>query len=358
MRVQNYNVIGVMSGTSLDGIDLVHVNLTYNDHWSFDVLESDCINYSAAWKKRLAGAIQLDEGEIKQLNQDYTVYLAQVCKEFIQKHSLRNVVAVCSHGHTIFHDPSNGYTLQIGNLPILAKLIDQRVVCDFRVQDVKLGGQGAPLVPIGDQLLFSNYEYCLNLGGFANVSYAHEGQRIAYDLCAVNVVLNHYALLLGKEYDNNGAFAKAGTPKTEILNQLNSLPYYQLPAPKSLGIEYVNKHIFPILKKITDPKDAISTYTQHIAGVITNSLPTDAKVIVTGGGAYNSYLIDLINEKRGIKLTIPSNEVVDFKEAIIFALLGVLRLRNQNNCLKSVTGASRDHCSGEIYIPQQLDKIH
>ncbi|KQC32766.1 anhydro-N-acetylmuramic acid kinase [Nonlabens sp. YIK11] len=351
MKAQNYNVVGVMSGTSLDGIDLVHVNLQYSGKWSFKIIHQDCKNYSLKWKQRLQKGIELNAIDLKQLNLDYTNHLALVIKEFIEDHAIDNLLAICSHGHTISHDPANGHTLQIGNLPQLATLTGHRVVCDFRVQDVQLGGQGAPLVPIGDRLLFSDYEYCLNLGGFANVSYEQNGNRQAYDLCAVNVVLNHYAQKLGKEYDDNGAFAKAGTPQSTILKQLAALPYYDLPAPKSLGIEWVNAYIFPILDQLEDSRDVIATYTQHIAQIISHSLPDHSRVVVTGGGAYNDYLIHLIDHNRAQKLHLPAPEIIDMKEAIIFALLGVLRLRNENNCLASVTGALHDHCGGKIYTP-------
>ena len=351
MIAQSYNVIGVMSGTSLDGIDLVHVNLKYSSGWSFEILHHKCVDYEQSWVNRLQGGIDLDESDLLQLNKDYTTYLAGVCNDFIKSNSIENLIAICSHGHTISHDPDNGHTLQIGNLPELATLTNQRIVCDFRVQDVAMGGQGAPLVPIGDRLLFSDYDYCLNLGGFANVSFENNGNRLAYDLCAVNVVLNHYAMKLGKKYDDNGAFAKAGTPQFSILKQLADLPYYKQPAPKSLGIEWVNEYVFPILDTIEDPLNVISTYTHHIANVISESLPANSKVIVTGGGAYNSYLLELINTQRSRLLELPEPTIIDMKEGIIFAVLGVLRLRNENNCLSSVTGASRDHSSGKIYTP-------
>ncbi len=340
-----------MSGTSLDGIDLVHVNLSFDGRWSYKIHASECINYPYEWKQKLAQSIDLNSTELDLLNVKYTNHLAQVIRSFIKQNKIANLIAVCSHGHTVSHDPAQGHTLQIGNLPLLASLTNQRIVCDFRIQDVAMGGQGAPLVPIGDRLLFNNYEYCLNIGGFANVSFEQSTGRIAYDICAVNIVLNHYARLLGKEFDAYGAFAKAGTPQPQIIEQLDNLPFYQLQAPKSLGMEWVKEYVFPILNKIIKPEDVLATYTQHIAGVIAYNLPKNASVIVTGGGAFNHYLIDLIDQKRNIPLVVPDDQVINYKEAVIFALLGVLRLRNQNNCLSSVTGAIKDHCSGLIYSP-------
>ena len=211
MNHQYYNVLGIMSGTSLDGIDIAHVTLVRKEQWSFQIHVAQTIHYPNFIKEKLSNAIGFNDKEIIEFNNQYTSYLAETINTFINTYRIDDLLAVCSHGHTIFHQPQDKFTLQIGNLPKLAKLIKQRVVCDFRIQDVQFNGQGAPLVPIGDRLLFGDYDYCLNLGGFANISYEHSFQRIAYDICPVNVVLNHYALKLGKEYDEGGAFAKAGT---------------------------------------------------------------------------------------------------------------------------------------------------
>lgn len=351
MNHQYYNVLGIMSGTSLDGIDIAHITLVRKESWSFQVHKAITFPYSNEIKQQLAEAITYNKREVEQLNLKYTRYLAEKILDFIHTHKIKDLVAVCSHGHTIFHRPQENYTLQIGNLPELAQLINQRVVCDYRVQDVALQGQGAPLVPIGDRLLFGTYDYCLNLGGFANMSYEQNAQRIAYDLCPVNVVLNHYALKLGREYDAGGAFAKAGTIKTPLLEQLNSLEYYYQKPPKSLGMEWVNAHIFQILDQIDDTYDIIATYTEHIAIQIAKQLPPEKTLLITGGGAFNTYLIASIGKHSQAKIIIPDAVIVENKEALIFALLGVLKLRNENNCLSSVTGADRDHSSGLIYVP-------
>jgi anhydro-N-acetylmuramic acid kinase len=261
------------------------------------------------------------------------------------------LLAVCSHGHTIFHQPENKYTLQLGNLPQLAQLINQRVICDYRVQDVELNGQGAPLVPIGDRLLFGAYDYCLNLGGFANMSFEQNGQRMAYDICPVNVVLNHYSLKLGEEYDSGGAFAKAGTLQISLLDQLNALDFYHQKAPKSLGMEWVNRNIFPILDQIENIYDILATYTEHVALQIAKHLKENKSLFITGGGTFNTHLLESLEKHTNAKIIIPNSIIVENKEALIFALLGVLRMRNQNNCLASVTGADHDHSSGRIYLP-------
>src|SRR5690606_24737193 len=229
MEKDTYQILGVMSGTSLDGIDLAFVSFTKEDKWNFAIHHAETIPYPPEWKKRLSRGIELDPEKLQELDEDYTEYLAKVITNFIDKNQIGELDAVCSHGHTIKHEPHNGLTLQIGNLPELAEFTGYTVVCDFRVQDVALGGQGAPLVPVGDELLFSEYTYCLNLGGFANVSSSIEENRIAYDICAVNTVLNHYAEKLGMEYDNNGDVARTGRLNPELLEKLEALPFYKTP---------------------------------------------------------------------------------------------------------------------------------
>lgn len=351
MNHQYYNVLGVMSGTSLDGIDIAHITLVRKEEWSFQIHVADTIPYPEIIKERLQNAISYNENEIITLNKDYTKYLSNEILRFIENHKIKNLLAVCSHGHTIFHQPQNQFTLQIGNLPEIAQLIEQRVVCDFRTQDLQLNGQGAPLVPIGDRLLFGDYDYCLNLGGFANISYEKNLQRVAYDICPVNVVLNYYALKLGKEYDEGGAFAKAGTIQTSQLKKLNNIDFYSLNPPKSLGMEWVHQHIFKILQEIHDPKDVLATFTEHVAMQIAQQLEEHKTLLITGGGAFNTHLINSLRHHSHINIVVPDKLLIENKEALIFAFLGVLRLRNENNCLASVTGASKDHSSGVVYVP-------
>jgi anhydro-N-acetylmuramic acid kinase len=353
MFKENYNVIGVMSGTSLDGVDLAYINFNIAERWTFEILHSETVSYSDEWQNKLKNAIQFSSAELEQLNSGYTKLLASIISEFISKHQLKEIDAVCSHGHTILHQPQNGLTLQIGNLPLLRDLLPYTIVCDFRVQDVALGGQGAPLVPIGDELLFSEYDYCLNLGGFSNVSFSDNGIRKAFDISPVNTVLNYYASQLGLPYDDGGTIAKTGTIHAELLAQLNGLVYYKMAYPKSLGMEFVRDIIFPILHSFAIPTvDILRTFVEHIALQIAAvcNIP-NAKLLITGGGAYHSFLIDRLQHYvPSVQITIPDDKTIQFKEALIFALLGVLRLRNEVNVLASVTGAKRDHSSGQIYI--------
>ena len=348
---KNYNVIGVMSGTSLDGVDLAYVKITIAPRYSYTFLATQTVPYARDWQDRLQRAVHDNKEGLHQLNIEYTHYLTDVIQEFIKNNSIHKLDAVCSHGHTILHQPEQGVTLQIGNLPELAHQLKATVVCDFRVQDVALGGQGAPLVPIGDQLLFDTYDYCLNLGGFANCSYADSGgKRIAYDICPVNVVLNRYARELGKAYDDKGAFAKAGTVQPPLLQKLNALSFYKMAPPKSLGIEWVQDTVFPLLKPTENtPIDILATFTEHIAMQLAMQFEPHSSILVTGGGAYNTHLIERITAYNKIDIRVPDAQLIEYKEALIFGLLGVLRLCNEINCLSSVTGATQDHSSGCIY---------
>ncbi|WP_029331977.1 anhydro-N-acetylmuramic acid kinase [Gillisia marina] len=352
MKIINYNVLGVMSGTSLDGVDLAWVQFSKEAHWEFKILKAETIPYSPEWKKKLNEGVSNSYEELEKLDEDYTKYLAKIISKFIEKHSIKELDAICSHGHTIKHEPENGFTLQIGNLPQLAQLIGVTVICDFRVQDVALEGQGAPLVPIGDELLFSEYNYCLNVGGFANISTKKDGVRVAYDICAVNTVLNYYSEKLGFEFDDSGEIAKSGSLNPDLLHQLEKLPFYSQPSPKSLGIEWVHKKVFPILKNLDENIPSIlHTYCHHIASEIAKNIENkiDSKVLVTGGGAFNTFLMNLLQQKTDAKIVIPSSEIINFKEALIFGFLGVLKMREENNVLSSVTGAKHDHCAGLVY---------
>nr|WP_315177945.1 anhydro-N-acetylmuramic acid kinase [uncultured Flavobacterium sp.] len=353
MFKEKYTIIGVMSGTSLDGVDLAHIVFTVkNNKWDFQILESETVSYSIDWLNKLKIAVGFSEAALEKLNQDYTQLLAVIISDFIEKYEIKDLDAVCSHGHTILHQPQNGFTLQIGNLPEIATLINQTVVCDFRVQDVELGGQGAPLVPIGDRILFSEYEYCMNLGGFSNVSFEQNNKRIAFDISPVNTVLNFYANQLGLDYDDKGSISRTGICNKELLNELNALDFYQKKHPKSLGFEFVKETVLPIIEKYSIPiEDKLHTFTEHVALQIALALPNKkGSLFITGGGAYNDFLIERIQyHLPKMKLIIPSAKILEFKEALIFALLGVLKLRREINVLSSVTGAKTDHSSGVIY---------
>ena len=353
MTKEYYKIIGVMSGTSLDGIDLAHIEFTiHNKRWEFHILECKTIPYDESWVKQLKSAVNFNENQLTEINRNYTQLLGNIIRNFIEKNQLKNIDAVCSHGHTILHQPQNGFTLQIGNLPEIAAICQQRVVCDFRVQDVQLGGQGAPLVPIGDRLLFPDFDYCLNLGGFSNISFEQDGQRIAFDISPVNTVLNFYANQLGFDYDDRGKIAQSGNLNPKLFESLNNLDFYQKPFPKSLGFEYVKEVILPLIESYSlSTEDKMRTFVEHVAIQIANALPLNkGTLLVTGGGAYNDFLIERIQfYVPDIVITIPDSKLLEYKEALIFGLLGVLKLRGEINVLSSVTGAKSDHSSGVIY---------
>lgn len=356
MSTNRYYVLGVMSGTSLDGIDLAYITFEIKNKWSFQIKITETIYYPEYWVKKLSNLVNQNIDELKILDKEYTVYLANEINNFLKKNEIDNLDFISSHGHTALHQPQYGLTYQLGNKVELAKLTNNTLVCDFRVQDVELGGQGAPLVPIGDKLLFKEFDFCLNLGGFANISLDNNNTRIAYDVCPVNVVLNLYAKLLDEDFDYNGELAKSGKINLEMLTGLNGLSYYQEEPPKSLGVEWVNEFVLPIITKFKEnPKNILCTFTEHVAiqiATIINSKP-NSRVLVTGGGTYNKYLIDRIRKLSDVEIIIPENELIEFKEALIFGLLGVLKIRNEINCLSSVTGAKKDHSSGVIYQPKK-----
>ncbi len=350
MKKKDYHILGVMSGTSLDGIDLAECFFSVSETgtWSFKIGKTTTIAYSKNWKRRLQEAIHFSEGRLQSLNVEYTGFLGNIISGFISENNIENLDAVCSHGHTILHQPEKGITLQIGNLPEIAQLTGQQVVCDFRMKDVSLGGQGAPLVPIGDQMLFKEYDYCLNLGGFANCSFQQNGKRIAYDICPVNIVLNLLANELGFAYDDAGRLAAAGNLDNDLLEKLTALDFYMRSPPKSLGLEWVQKEVLPLLNASTIlVQDKLRTFTDHAAQELARQFRNGGKVLVTGGGAYNTYLLDKVRDYKEVDLLVPDAALLEYKEALVFGLLGVLRLRNEVNCLSSVTGAIED-CSGGV----------
>ena len=345
-------VVGLMSGTSLDGIDLVYVKFLNDNFQKFDILHSETISYSKKWKSTLQNLIGFSSDDLNELNIEYGSLLGDVINNFIDKYRIENIDFIASHGHTVLHQPHKGVTLQIGDGQIIANTTKQKVICDFRTQDVKLGGQGAPLVPIGDELLFSNYDYCLNLGGFSNISFNKNGVRIAFDICPVNIVLNHYVNKLGLEYDDSGKIASKGKLNKQLLEALNSIDFYSQNPPKSLGLEWVKENIFPLIDPLeTDISSILRTFVEHVAIQISKIIKDNNSILITGGGAFNTFLMNRIEDVLNSKIVLPKTELIDFKEALIFAFLGLLKSGNQVNCLSSVTGAKKDHSSGKTFLP-------
>lgn len=353
--MKDFKVIGLMSGSSLDGVDIAYVNFSHdNKRWFFQIVEAGNIPYTEEWKNKLSEAFNKSEEELKELDIEYGKFLGTVTKKFIKKYEF-DPKLIASHGHTIFHAPERSYTLQIGNGQEIANATGITTINDFRTEDVNKGGQGAPLVPIGDKYLFADFPICLNIGGIANVSYDIDGQRIAYDICMANQMLNYLASKLGYDYDNNGNFASQGNVNQELLNIFNDNTYYDKEAPKSLGREFFEKYQHEIIDNSTLPiKDLLATATEHIACQIvkaTDSLE-NSKMLITGGGAKNNFLIERIRKMSKHEIVIPDTMIIDYKEALIFAFLGTLKLEGKINVLSSVTGASSDSSSGNICLPQ------
>lgn len=339
-----------MSGTSLDGLDICYSKFIKTDSdWNFEILKCETIPYSTVWENDLKSAIHLSSEKLLQLNSEFGFYLGEKTQEFILKNNITELDLISSHGHTVFHQPKNKFTLQIGDGRAITIKTNKTVVYDFRSQDVLLGGNGAPLVPIGDELLFSEFDACLNLGGFSNISLKRDEKRIAFDICPVNIILNDLALKLGKKYDESGDLARSGIIDYELLNELNQLKFYQEKAPKSLGIEWINAEILPLIKN-QKTEDLLATFTEHSSIQIARVFEEFKikNVLITGGGTYNSYLIEKIKAKTKTEIHIPTKEIIEYKEALIFAFMGVLRSLNLNNVLSSATGSLMDHSSGLI----------
>ena len=351
-----FYVIGLMSGTSLDGLDIVYVKFEKSDYANFEILLTETISYSDIWKERLQNAINLDKNSTSVLHNEYGVFLGIKTKEFISKNNIQKLDFIASHGHTVFHQPEKGITLQVGDGEEILKATNCTVVADFRTQDVQLGGQGAPLVPIGDRLLFSGYQACVNLGGFANISYERNDLRIAFDICPVNIVMNYYTNKMGLEYDDKGALASKGTIHQALLEDLNNLTFYSKKPPKSLGLEWVQQYVYPLVDKYKlDSHNILRTFLEHVAQQISKTILPFDTILFTGGGVYNDFLIKRIEYIGKNNIIIPADHIINYKEALIFALLGLLKLEGQVNCLSSVTGAQKNHSSGKIFTLNNSD---
>ena len=354
--MRDFKVIGLMSGSSLDGVDIAYINFSHDKKkWFFQIVEAGNVPYTDDWKNKLSEAFNKNESELKELDIEYGKYLGSITKKFIKKYEL-DPKLIASHGHTIFHMPEKSYTLQIGNGQEIANETGIMTINDFRSEDVSKGGQGAPLVPIGDKYLFADYPICLNIGGIANVSYDSDGQRIAYDICMANQMLNYLANKLGYDYDNNGNFARQGQVNQELLDIFNNNPYYEKEAPKSLGREFFEEYQHKIIDNSSlSAKDLLATATEHIAHQIVKATEhlESSKMLITGGGAKNNFLIERIRQMSKHEIVIPDTMIIDYKEALIFAFLGTLKLEGKINVLSSVTGALSDSSSGKVCMPQQ-----
>lgn len=349
----SYRVTGLMSGSSMDGVDLACCDfLRDGENWEYRILGASTIPYGDELLLKLEHACNWELYKIYDLDLELGRYYSGLLDEFHRKNKL-SPDYIASHGHTILHEPDKGITLQAGNGKIMAEKTGIPVINDFRSEDVAQGGQGAPLVPLGDRLLFSQYDACLNLGGFANISSENrKGKRIAYDLCPANMALNWIAGLEGLAFDRDGEMARRGMVDYELLSGLNKLEFYAWQAPKSLGREWFLEHFLPIIKQSDlDSANLMATVLEHIAIQISSGINKAgiSSLLITGGGALNQTLLDRLMHYTSASLIIPDLQLIHYKEAIIFALLGVLRVRGEINCLASVTGGKRDISAGTIH---------
>ena len=372
-----YRALGLMSGSSLDGLDLCFAHLQESSgKWQYEIIKADCYAYSEDWETRLKKATELNARDYLLLHTEYGHYLGQLVNRFIDENGLGyQVQLIASHGHTTFHMPANKMTAQLGDGAAIAADTGINVVSDLRAMDLALGGQGAPIVPIGEKILLGDYGYFLNLGGIANISASlrkinttldlSSGQTIAFDVSPANRVLNLLANETGKEYDEGGALAKTGNLNENLLRELNSLDYYQWPYPKSLANDFGTEIVYPIIKKSgVSIVDGLRTMTEHVVIKIrsaieklnTNGSIVQQNLLATGGGVFNSFLVGTLKDelkKLKINVVIPEENLVKYKEALIMALMGVLRWREENNVISSVTGASRDSIGGAVWIGQE-----
>ncbi len=353
-----YKVIGLMSGTSLDALDIAYCHLKIQEGiWSFYIHKTKSIEYKEDFKTNLKNTVNLDTISLLTFHNTYGTWLGNQVKQFVDQNNFE-VDFVSSHGHTVFHQPDIGLTYQIGSGQHIANASNQKVICDFRTNDIALGGQGAPLVPIGDKLLFGSYEFCLNLGGISNISFDIKDKRIAYDIAPANMLLNFICSKINLEYDDKGNIARTGTLNKKFLESLNSLAYYRESYPKSLGYEWFLEEVVPIIENTKDSmENLLHTSVHHITDQIHNAIQKTTKenssLLITGGGAKNNFLIEILQKKlqQFSSVIIPDKDIIDYKEALIFAFMAVLKIRNEINCLQSVTGAERDSSSGVTYYP-------
>lgn len=344
------NIIGLMSGTSMDGVDLVQVNFSINrKKVKYRILNGETFAYPEKLLEKLKKSRELSGLELTLLDHELGKFYGKLILKFTTKQSID---LVASHGHTVFHQPENGITLQIGSGAEIAALTGIKTICDFRSTDIALGGQGAPLVPFGDELLFGEYDYCLNLGGYSNISFRKNKKRVAFDISPCNIILNLLANEKGVKYDDKGKMASKGKIDLNLLTTLNKLDFYQKKKSKSLGNEWLEKNILPLIKKSKlSIENQLATYTEHIAFQISKNIKKGKTVFITGGGAYNDYLIQRIKFHSESKIIIPEKKLIDFKEALIFAFLGYMREQNFVNTFASSTGAKRDSSGGAVYFP-------
>ncbi len=353
-----YRAIGVMSGSSLDGLDIVFVEFDESaGEWKYKIKAAACYEYEAGWLKRLEHATGLDAYNYLLLHTAYGKYIGQKINRFIEENQLKEVQLIATHGHTAFHSPENNMTAQLGDGAAIAATTGINTVSDLRALDMAFGGQGAPIVPMGEKWLLNGYQYFLNIGGIANISINNESEYIAFDVCPANRVLNMLANDAGKKYDAGGEMAAKGSINNDLLARLNALDYYSLKYPKSLSNNFGTDTVYPLIKSFQlSHADALRTFVEHIAIQISKTIPVgnkEGKLLVTGGGVHNTFLVERIKavlKSHKVEIVVPGKETIDYKEALVMAFLGVLRIREENTVLNSVTGALKSSVGGAFWV--------
>lgn len=354
---ETYTVTGLMSGSSLDGLDLAFCRFTRHEagEWEGCILEARTVAFPPALLEDLRRLPAASALELVRTDTAFIRFCAGEVQQLIagcgEKPGL-----IASHGHTVFHNPGAGYTLQIGNGGLLAGLTGIPVVSDFRTLDVGLGGQGAPLVPGAEKHLFPSYQACLNLGGIANLSFPQEAAARGFDVCPCNQLLDLVSSRRGLAFDRDGLLAEKGKVDPDLLQSLRAIPFHRKAGPKSLGNEEVRNIWFPVLAAFeTEPEHVLATLCQYIALETAAALPAagpTGRLLITGGGAFHPVLVRGINHAcTGWETVVPEKTLISFKEAYCFAFLGLLRWRGENNTLAAVTGARHDAPGGALYQP-------
>ena len=345
-----------MSGSSMDGLDMAYCVLSeVGGDWSCEIEAADSLSFNEEWRKKLLELTKLSAKELLQAHADFGHYMGKQIKSFIEKNKLEHKVHfVASHGHTVFHEPQNGMTFQMGDGAAIAAELELPVISDLRNMDVAFGGQGAPIVPMAEKMLWSGYEYFLNLGGIANISHHNGDEILAYDVCPANRVLNALMNTIDKEYDDKGVLSASGHCDGALLEKLNSLDYYNLPIPKSLSNDFGLEKVLPLIEgSELSLKDQLSTLVEHIAMQVGKSCTTEGKILISGGGAHNDYLLQRIDHYTGLKkVTVEKGdtETIEYKEAVCMALMGAMRWREEENVLSSVTGARQNSIGGALWM--------
>ena len=345
---KEYQVLGGMAGSSMDGLDLALVTFKKDGQsWQFEIVKTETIAYPKEVYENLKSSTGSSSIEQHRIDEEFGYWIADQINYFLP---VNNVDLLAIHGHTVIHTPEKGISWQLGSGEIIAKMTDIKTVTAFRSEDVKLNGQGAPLVPLGDFELFGQYDACLNLGGIANVSLKES--KIAGDICPCNQVLNFYAEQVGQAYDDGGKMGRNGYVDLDFLSRLNAISYFKKPFPKSLPNQFLPRDLLASVNSLTGLKSYALFVAEQVAILLSDMDTNNKRLLITGGGAFNGYLVELISEKLSMwDIDIPSEEIISYKEAIIFGFLGLKKFLGEINVLSSVTGAKHDTSSGVIHLP-------